>query len=60
MWKLNIDFYFLENLKKYETAFCLLPLIGYFTNLYNKKIAHGLTFGWLFFVVNIVIKFEDK
>ena len=47
-------------MKKHNIMFALLPTIGYLNALYNKKLEHSFNFLWLFFEIEIRLRWEEK
>jgi len=60
MWKLRVLFWGRKNMKKHNIMFALLPTIGYLNALYNKKLEHSFNFLWLFFEIEIRLRWEEK
>ena len=45
-------------MKKHNITFVLLPTIGLVTELYNRKVRYNISAMWLFFQIEVDIRYE--
>lgn len=58
MWKLRLWFWGKKNMKKQNIMIAFLPTFGYLTGLYNHKTEYSICFMWLFFELEITLRYE--
>lgn len=58
MWKISFNFSFKRNMKKHVMMFALIPTVVYLSGIYNRKTEHSINFVWLFFVLELTLKYE--
>ncbi len=58
MWKIKIRFYGKGNMKKHDIQFTPTPAVGFATGLYNKRTKYAICFVWLFFQIEIVLRYK--
>ena len=58
MWKVEYKVTGKRNFKKYDVSFALFPTVGYYTSLFNHRSKHTIIFLWLFFSLEIMVKYK--
>jgi hypothetical protein len=58
MWKIKWDWEGKRNMKKHNIVFVLFPTIGLVTILYNTKVGYNISAIWLFFQIEVDIRYE--
>jgi len=60
MWKIKVLFWGKKNMKRRNIMFSILPALGYLNGLYNKRTEHSICLLWLFFEIEITLRYETK
>ena len=55
---IKLEFRGRSNMKKYEIMFAVLPTVGLLTALYNHRNEYTIGFVWLFFQLDIILRYE--
>ena len=58
MWTTKWNWQGKRNMKKHDLMFVLFPTIGIITGLYNTKTSFNISAVWLFFQIEVDIRYE--